>query len=198
MAQSNNDCERVRRPHRHERTMFAVATKPHATVVARGGRAPAARVSKGARPSASHPSDPFPRARFFALFETVRRSSDASARALDTSARSLSLTARCRSPPQSHRSSARARDLAVEQGGDVRPGLAPLLANHVADGFVQLAPRQECFTRHPTAVAAAAAAAAAAHHRQLRDEAVSGRDRGAVAGKRPQAARGVLRATEEE
>ena len=29
----------------------------------------------------SHPSDPFLRARFFALFETVRRSSDASARA---------------------------------------------------------------------------------------------------------------------
>ena len=81
MAQSNNDCERVRRPHRHERTMFAVATNPHATVVARARRAPAARASKGARPSASHPSDPFPRARFFALFETVRRSSDASARA---------------------------------------------------------------------------------------------------------------------
>ena len=40
---------------------------------------------------------------------------------VDTSARSLSLTARCRSPPQSHRSSARARDLAVEQGGDVLP-----------------------------------------------------------------------------
>lgn len=81
MAPSNNDCGRVRRPHRHERTMFAVATNPHATVVARGGRAAAARASKGARPSASHPSDPFPRARFFALFETVRRSSDASARA---------------------------------------------------------------------------------------------------------------------
>ena len=81
MAQSNNDCERVRRPHRHERTMFAVATKPHATVVARGGRAPAPRAGKGARPAPSHPSHPFARARVFGRFETVRRSSDASARA---------------------------------------------------------------------------------------------------------------------
>ena len=48
--------------------MFAVATNPHATVVARGGRAPAARASKGARPSAVAPIRPFSEGTFFCPF----------------------------------------------------------------------------------------------------------------------------------
>ena len=121
MAQSNNDCGRVRRPHRHERTMFAVATNPHATVVARAGpRPPRALPRVRALFASQRRLRPFSEGTFFALFETVRRSSDASARARRY-IRAVPLADRaCAAPrPNPIAAAPDARDLAVEQGGDV-------------------------------------------------------------------------------
>ena len=57
MAQSNNDCERVRRPHRHERTMFAVATNPtRLSWRAAAARPPRALPRVRARPRPTHPT----------------------------------------------------------------------------------------------------------------------------------------------
>ena len=92
-------------------SMFAVATTPRATVAARGGRAPAARATKG-----THPPTPFHIRKgfrghvFVTLFATV------GSIVRDALASFPSLTVRCRRPFPSHHSRARTRELALEQG----------------------------------------------------------------------------------